>query len=120
MNNVGLLYRSGLGGPQNPTEAAKWFGRAASAGEPAALMYLAEMYDEGEGVARTPSRAADLVVRAIDAGVIVEESAIASLSRETITRLQYRLYLAGLYIGRFDGIIGPATRAALARYAERN
>jgi TPR repeat protein len=47
----GYVIKRGIGGkPANPTEAAKWFLKAAEQGHPEACYEIARMYDEGVGV----------------------------------------------------------------------
>ena len=48
--NLGLSYATGTGAPQDSTEAARWFGRAADQGDAAAQQNLGAMYANGEGV----------------------------------------------------------------------
>lgn len=48
--NLGMLYLSGRIGDKNPTEAAKWFERAAEQGIANAQFNLGVLYQRGEGV----------------------------------------------------------------------
>jgi uncharacterized protein len=49
-NNLGLMYYSGQGLPQNYDEAAKWYRLAAEQGNATAQSNLGSMYYSGEGV----------------------------------------------------------------------
>jgi len=49
-SDLGLMYATGKGGPQNDTEAVKWYRLAASQGDVDAQYFLGSMYDEGRGV----------------------------------------------------------------------
>ena len=49
-NNLGGMYRSGLGVPQDYAEAMKWFRLAAAQGAASAQYNLGIMYDRGRGV----------------------------------------------------------------------
>jgi TPR repeat protein len=49
-NNLGLMYYSGQGVPQDYGEAAKWYRLAAEQGNATAQSNLASMYYSGEGV----------------------------------------------------------------------
>ena len=51
-DNLGLIYRDGLGVPQDYAEAVKWFRRAAEAGNGDAQDHLGLMYMAGQGVTR--------------------------------------------------------------------
>lgn len=46
-NNLGLIYREGLGVPQDYAETAKWYRLAAEQGDVAAQNNLALMYSRG-------------------------------------------------------------------------
>jgi TPR repeat protein len=48
--NIGLMYESGQGVPQNDAEAVKWYRLAADQGEPSAQYNLGVMYEYGKGV----------------------------------------------------------------------
>ena len=48
--NLGLMYDTGKGGPQNHTEAVRWYRMAAEQGLADAQFNLGYMYDTGEGV----------------------------------------------------------------------
>lgn len=56
--NIGHLYRSGLGVPQDFAEAARWYRRAAELGLASAQVNLGSMYLQGQGVAEDPKEAA--------------------------------------------------------------
>ena len=49
-SNLGLMYQSGLGVPQNDTEASKWYRLAADQGNAYAQSNLGFMYHNGQGV----------------------------------------------------------------------
>ncbi|WP_374728752.1 tetratricopeptide repeat protein, partial [Methylacidimicrobium cyclopophantes] len=51
-NHLGVLYRSGQGVPQDDRKAARWFRRAASAGERFGQLNLGDLYALGRGVGR--------------------------------------------------------------------
>ncbi len=66
---LGQVEEYGLGGrPRRPVEAARWYGVAAGAGNAWAQFRLAQLYDRGEGVARSPGRAVELTAAAAQAG----------------------------------------------------
>ena len=48
--NLGLMYRNGMGVPQNDAEAVKWYRKAAEQGYADAQYNLGNMYDKGRGV----------------------------------------------------------------------
>ena len=48
--NLGGMYHSGQGVPQDYKEAAKWYRKAAEQDEPDGQLKLAEMYRKGHGV----------------------------------------------------------------------
>ena len=49
-SNLGLIYRTGIGVPNDDVEAARWFQSASEQGMPRALSYLGYMYMLGHGV----------------------------------------------------------------------
>ena len=54
---LGLMYKTGKGVPENYKEAVKWLRLAAEQGEPRAQYTLGEMYRWGEGVPKDYVRA---------------------------------------------------------------
>jgi uncharacterized protein len=56
--NLGLMYDTGQGVPQNYAEAAKWYRRSATQGDADAQLNLGLMYNEGHGVAQNYAEAA--------------------------------------------------------------
>ncbi len=56
--NLGLMYHSGLGMPQNEKEAVRWYHKAAEGGYAAARVYLTVGYEEGWfGLSQDPKQA---------------------------------------------------------------
>jgi TPR repeat protein len=49
---LGFMFETGRGVPQNDTEAAMWYRRAADQGESLAQYSLGLLYDKGQGVPR--------------------------------------------------------------------
>jgi TPR repeat protein len=49
---TGSRYVSGIGVPQNYTEAAKWFRKAADQGNNGSQAHLGDMYSDGRGVSK--------------------------------------------------------------------
>ena len=47
---LALLYAEGKDVPQDYAEAAKWYRKAAEAGDAKAQLFLADMYRDGKGV----------------------------------------------------------------------
>ncbi len=67
--NLGLLYASGKGAPQDYAKAAKWYRKAAEQGVAAAQYNLGVMYANGQGVQPDPQEAANWFLKAADQGV---------------------------------------------------
>jgi TPR repeat protein/DNA-binding IscR family transcriptional regulator len=67
-NNLGIMYSSGQGVPQDDAEAAKWYRRAAEQGEAFAQYNLGIMYDTGRGVQHDDGQAAKWYHRAAEQG----------------------------------------------------
>jgi len=66
--NLGHLYRSGQGVPQDFEEASRWYRRAAEAGLVGAQVNLGAMYLRGQGVDEDPAEAARWFVLAARQG----------------------------------------------------
>lgn len=66
-NNIGVMYKLGIGRPVDFVEAAKWFELAAK-DHTMAKFNLADMYDNGLGVARDDIRAAKLYIQCAEEG----------------------------------------------------
>ena len=56
-SNLGIMYRYGLGVPQNDTEALKLFLKAADQEDASAFLFLGHMYLEGRGCKCDPEKA---------------------------------------------------------------
>ena len=56
-NNLGIMYATGQGVPQNDAEAVKWYRLAADQGHASAQNLLGDMYRNGKGVPKDPVRA---------------------------------------------------------------
>ena len=68
LNNIGMMYLRGEGGPLDPQEATWWFRMAADAGEPVAMNNLGIMYLNGQGVAQDYAEAMTWFGKAAEAG----------------------------------------------------
>lgn len=108
----------GFGGKKS--DALDLYRRAASFGYPKGYHTAAAVLDEGRGVAKDPTGAADELLRAVaaDAGESIADltgkSQIWTL--DTIKALQKRLAAAGYYSGPIDGRSGPALAPALKQW----
>ena len=70
---LGIMYRTGRGVSQNPTEAAKWLRQAAEQGLVRAQAGLANMYEFGQGVPKDYEEAAKWYRKAGDQGNVVAQ-----------------------------------------------
>ncbi|MEQ1653095.1 MAG: caspase family protein [Hyphomicrobium sp.] len=123
MFNLGLMDLSGDGAPANSGSALKLFQSAAAFGHAGAFVELARLYDRGRaGVSRDAVRAADAVLKAVQAshkdGRAID---IAAQGWTFATRRQIQKQLAseGLYRGTIHGFINSETRQALIAVAQR-
>ncbi|MDP6814736.1 MAG: hypothetical protein QF582_16085 [Alphaproteobacteria bacterium] len=71
--NIGHLHRMGLGVPQDFTEAANWYRRAADSGLARAQANLATMYLRGQGVAEDAGQAAHWFAAAAAQGHVLAQ-----------------------------------------------
>jgi len=128
---LGLLYRDGRGVLRDDVSAYVWLHLAAAAGEPRAAaerdrlawkleaddldraQRLASAWRPGRAIAATaPSAPAAAPTADYD----LPELAGRPLDRQQVADLQWQLALHGYDPGPADGVAGPRTRAAIARY----
>ncbi|WP_370158449.1 tetratricopeptide repeat protein, partial [Salipiger bermudensis] len=116
--NLGVLAQDGALG--DPAEALDYFRRAARDGEAQGYLAAAILLDEGRGVARDPSAAADALLRGVaeDDGTVLTQLTrnSADWTRETLSAVQARLAQAGFYASAIDGLPGPNFTAALTKW----
>jgi hypothetical protein len=67
-NNLGVMYATGQGVPQDDAEAVRWYALAAEQGHALAQYNLGGMYSSGRGVARDSVRSYMWMLLAADAG----------------------------------------------------
>ena len=67
-NNLGILYRRGLGVKKDPIEAVKWYQKAADQGFAKAQFNLGLMYKQGNGVAKDIRKAVELYILSAENG----------------------------------------------------
>ena len=65
---LGLMYKNGIGVPQDYKEAVKWYRLAAEAGNSAALFNVGKMYNDGKGVPQDEAEAVKWFLRASEKG----------------------------------------------------
>jgi len=77
--NLGVMYRKGLGVPQDSTQAAKWFRKAADLGLAWAQTNLGLMYAAGEGVPQSRAEAVKWIRMAAEQGDDVAQYALGRM-----------------------------------------
>ena len=77
--NLGVLYDSGQGVPQDYTKAAYWWGKAAAQGSARAEDGLGVLYDSGQGVPQDYAKAAYWYGKAAAQGKAVAETNLGVL-----------------------------------------
>ncbi|MBI3736071.1 SEL1-like repeat protein, partial [Candidatus Sumerlaeota bacterium] len=65
---LGAAREHGLGQTQDPSDAARWYRRAADSGHPEAMKSLGWMYDSGSGVAKDPREAVNWYKKGAEKG----------------------------------------------------
>jgi len=78
-NNLGNLYRKGLGGPVDLERAFYWFSKAAAQGQVHAQTNVGDMYEKGDGVPRDYIKAAYWYRRAAIAGFFIGQFSLAEM-----------------------------------------
>ena len=78
--NIGYMYQTGKGLPQDFTEAFRWYLRAAAQGNALAESHLGYLYGEGHGVARNDTQAALWYRRSAVQGFPYSEARLAEMT----------------------------------------
>jgi TPR repeat protein len=117
--DLAVLVASGVGG-KPPGEALALFRRAAAEGYPEGYRAAAVLLDEGRGVAKNSSAAAEDLLHAVaaDAGEARAEltGKTQTWTADTVKQLQARLKSAGYYTGPIDGKSGAGIGPALTQW----
>lgn len=104
--------------PQDDAARFRWTREAADQGLPAAINALGFLYERGIGTLPNPTRAAELYIEALEAGLNVAnlrgqiDGFLPEWELETARAFQIELQARGLYDGAIDGIIGAGTITA--------
>ena len=113
-----LVARGAGGRPAN--DALALFRHAGALGYAPGYRAAAVLLDEGRGVPKNPSAAAEDLLRAVaaDGGEARAELIVKAQtwSVDTVRELQTRLKSAGYYRGPVDGHSGPALKSALTQW----
>jgi TPR repeat protein len=116
--NLGVLAQDGVAG--SPDQALGYFRRAVDLGDARGYRAAAVLLDEGRGTAKSPTAAADMLLRGVaaDSGDSLDElvSSGKKWSPDTIKAVQARLKTAGYYNGPVDGRGGPKLRDPLTNW----
>lgn len=116
--NLGVLAQQGV--TSTPAQALDYFRKAAELGDPRGYLPAAILLDEGRGVPKDRSAAAEMLLRGVasDAGEALNQITLSSTSwsPETIKAVQNRLRRSGHYNGPVDGRGGPGLGAALRNW----
>jgi TPR repeat protein len=77
--NLGMLYATGRGAPQDYAQATTWYREAANQGNATAEFYLGALYAEGRGVSQDYAQAAEWYRKAADQGAAVAQFSLGML-----------------------------------------
>jgi hypothetical protein len=101
MLSAGLMLSNDIGPrKKNPPEAARWFQRAAEAGDPRAMFALGECYQLSKGVTRDPKLALEWINKA------AERNEVNALNR-----------LGDIYNKGIPGLVQPDLKKAFAYFS---
>lgn len=110
----------------DPETRMKWIRHAAGNGNARAINTLGFMYEQGDGVAYDPVRAAELYVEALATGELPVSDLRGRVNgypprwdRTTAREFQLILQERGVYTGALDGLVGPGTLGAARRLAQQ-
>jgi TPR repeat protein len=116
--DLGVLAQEGAAG--NPAEALDFFRQSSSLGDPRGYLASAILLDEGRGVPKDPTAAAEELLRGVagDDGSAFNQltAKSSSWSHDTIKAVQARLKSAGYYSGLVDGKGGASLAPALKQW----
>lgn len=118
-------FADGEGLFDDPAVRLKLINRGVERGEAAAINTLGFMHERGDGVEYDPKRAANLYIRALEAGLPVQDirglvnGRFTRWDQETALEFQVILQNRGLYLGFLDAVVGPGTMAAAAQVAQQ-
>lgn len=107
---LGILFAEGVGGQQNQAEAWRWLNQARQSGQKNAQTALERL--DAEITVAERVRGEQLLARRYNAAGVQEGPQIRYV--QTILNQQ------GYSAGREDGVAGPGTLSAIARYAADN
>ncbi|WP_447679911.1 caspase family protein [Methylobacterium mesophilicum] len=117
--NLGVLALSGVA---RGDSALQYFVRASDLGDYRGFLAAAKLFDEGRGVAKNPTGAAEMLLRgaAADTGEVIEQMVLRSRtwSLDTVRILQTKLRQAGYYSGPVDGRGGINLRQPLEKWRQ--
>ena len=91
-NNLGVMYRHGMGVPQNDKTAVKWYRLAAEQGDADAQLNLGLMYQYGRGVPKNHKTAAKWYKLAAEQGDADAQSNLALMYKEGQGVIQDNVY----------------------------
>jgi uncharacterized protein len=80
--NLGLLYSSGQGGPQDYAQALIWYRKAADQGDARAQVYLGGMYRVGRGVRQDYAQAVAWFRKAANQGNLFAQADLGEMYRD--------------------------------------
>jgi TPR repeat protein len=116
--DLGVLAQDGAAGV--PAAALDYFRQSSRLGDPRGYLAAAILLDEGRGIAKDPTAAAEELLRGVagDDGAAVTQltAKSSSWSHDTIKAVQMRLKGAGYYAGLVDGKSGAALAPALKQW----
>jgi TPR repeat protein len=116
--DLGVLAQQGAAG--SPADALGYFRQSSSLGDPRGYLASAILLDEGRGVGKDPSGAAEELLRGVagDDGSAFNQlvGKSSSWSHDTIKAVQTRLKSAGYYLGLIDGKGGASLAPALKQW----
>jgi TPR repeat protein len=117
-NNLGHLYRQGLGGPVDMKQAVDWFSKAAQAGQVNAETSLGDMYETGDAGAVDLSAAASWYHRAAVSGFFIAQLSLGQMREAGRGVPQDAVIALAWYTLAARADVSPANGYFLAEHAK--
>jgi TPR repeat protein len=119
---LGFMYETGEWVAKDINKADKLYEKVAQQSDPQADYILGSLYEGTPGIAQNLERATKWYRKAAEQGNVDAKARLTvfARARSLLLSAQTALKKLGLYEGELDGISGPKTQSALAKWHDEN